>query len=113
MKPASRSAVLRLLGLGVRARSVIVGVDVLRSAAGRGKVALILVASDASKHAKAKLLPLVQARGVGVIEGLSGEELGEVLGRGKVAAVGITDRALAVGIAAAATAAEQGSRRNG
>jgi ribosomal protein L7Ae-like RNA K-turn-binding protein len=113
MDDAARRAVVRLVGLGARARNVVVGVDLLRAAAARGRVALIVLGADGSRHTRAKLLPLAQARGVGVIEGLSCRELGDAVGRGSVAAVGITDRALADGISAAAAAAVRGSRRNG
>src|ERR1043165_599827 len=91
---------LRLLGLGVRGRGVVVGVDRVRDAAKSGKLALAIVASDASKNSLDKLLPLLNGRRVSLIEVPSAAELGAAVGRDQTAAVGVVDPHLAKGIRA-------------
>ncbi|HKS07500.1 MAG TPA: ribosomal L7Ae/L30e/S12e/Gadd45 family protein [Gemmatimonadaceae bacterium] len=96
---------LSLIGLGVRARTVVVGVAQVRAAALRGRLVLAVLAPDASEHSRAKVLPLLTARHIGCIEGPSAAELGQVVGRESTAAVGVTDASLAQGIREAAHAA--------
>ena len=91
---------LGLIGLGVKGRNVVVGVEQVRVAARRGRLALALVAPDASRHSRDKVLPLLAALGVQVIEGPSAAALGSATGRETTAAVGILDRALARGVRA-------------
>jgi ribosomal protein L7Ae-like RNA K-turn-binding protein len=100
--------VLALIGLGVRGRMVVVGVERVRDAAFRGTLALAIVAPDASPNSLQKVLPLLRAKRVEVIEGPGAAALGAAVGRDAAAAVGITDRDLARGIRAAA---RSGSRR--
>ena len=102
MDDVTRGRVLRLLGLGVRARGAVVGVDQVRTAAQRGTLVLAVVAPDASRHSLDKVLPLLQARRVAVVQGPSAEELGRAVGRETTAAIGVTDRNLARGIQEAA-----------
>ena len=90
--------ILRLIGLGVRSRGVVVGVERVREAAKSGKLALAVVAMDASKNSLDKLLPLLNARRVNLIEVPSAAELGAVAGRDATAAVGVVDPQLANGI---------------
>jgi ribosomal protein L7Ae-like RNA K-turn-binding protein len=90
--------ILRLIGLGVRSRGVVVGVDRVREAAKSGKLALAVVAADASKNSLDKLLPLLNARRVNLIEVPSAAELGAAAGRDQTAAVGVLDPQLANGI---------------
>lgn len=92
--------ILRLVGLGVRGRGAIVGVERVREAAKSGKLALALIAVDASKNALDKVLPLLTARRINFIEVPSAAELGAVAGRDQVAAVGVVDPQLANGIVA-------------
>ena len=89
---------LGLIGLGLRARHAVVGVEQVRDAAKRGKLALAVVAPDASRHSLDKVVPLLRAKHVPVIEGPSASALGAALGREATAAVGIVDRELAKGI---------------
>ena len=49
MDAAARRKVLGLVGLGIRGRRAVVGVQLVRDAARRGKLKLALVASDASQ----------------------------------------------------------------
>ena len=90
--------VLRLVGLGVRSRGALVGVEQVREAAKKGKLALALVASDASKHSLSKVVPLLEARRVRIVHTASASELGAAVGREQTAAVGIVDQQLARGI---------------
>lgn len=90
--------ILRLVGLGVRSRGAVVGVDQVREAARKGKLALAVVAADASAHSLAKVVPLLEARRVEVVETPNASELGEAVGREHTAAVGIVNQELARGI---------------
>ena len=90
--------VLRLVGLGVRSRGAVVGVEQVREAAKKGKLALAVVAADASKHSLDKAVPLLQARRVHIVEVASAAELGQAAGRVQTAVIGIIDRQLARGI---------------
>jgi ribosomal protein L7Ae-like RNA K-turn-binding protein len=92
--------VLGLLGLGVRGRRAVVGVENVREAAKRGKLVLAVVAPDASRHSLAKVTPLLEAKRVRIIEGPAATRLGGAVGRDATAAVGVVDRDLARGILA-------------
>jgi ribosomal protein L7Ae-like RNA K-turn-binding protein len=94
-----------LLGLGARGRLVVVGVERVREAAKRGKVQIAVVAPDVSRHSKDKMLPLLQARRITIVEGPSAAALGAAVGRESTAVVGIVDRDLARGIRAALSSA--------
>jgi ribosomal protein L7Ae-like RNA K-turn-binding protein len=96
---------LALVGLGMRSRGVVIGVDQVKSAAKGGSLALAVMASDAARNSREKLLPLLAARQVTVLQGPSAEALGAALGRGATVAVGVVDRALANGMRAAGVAA--------
>ena len=91
---------LRLVGLGVRSRGAVVGVERVREAARKGKLVLAVVAQDASEHSIAKVVPLLEARRVRVLRAPSAIDLGHAVGREQTAAVGIVDRQLAKGIRA-------------
>ena len=92
MTPDVARRLLGLVGLGARGRNAVVGVDQVRAAAKKGELALALVACDAATNSTAKVLPLLAARRVRVIEGLTAEQLGGAVGRAQTAAVGIVDR---------------------
>jgi ribosomal protein L7Ae-like RNA K-turn-binding protein len=92
--PADRvPKLMGLIGLGLRGRLAVVGVDRVREAAFRGKLALAIVAPDASRHSLSKVVPLLDARRIRRVRGPSLAELG-------AAAVGIVDHQLAKGIRA-------------
>jgi ribosomal protein L7Ae-like RNA K-turn-binding protein len=78
----------------------VVGVEQVRVEAKRGTVQLAIVAHDASRHSREKVVPLLRAKGVDVIDVLSADELGAAVGREQTAAVGITDAELARGVRA-------------
>ena len=89
---------LRLLGLGQRAGTVTVGTTGVRAALQRGDLALVVIAGDASDRTKDKVVRLAQAKGIRCLSGPAAVELGRVLGRGEVQAVGVRDAQLAAGI---------------
>jgi ribosomal protein L7Ae-like RNA K-turn-binding protein len=93
-----RARLLRLVGLGVRSRGAIVGVEQVREAVKRNKVAYAVVATNASQNSLSKIVPLLNARRVRFVEVPSAAELGGVAGRQSTAVVGIVDRQLAKGI---------------
>ena len=95
---AAKRKVLGLVGLGLRGRLAVVGVQMVREAAKRGRLKIALVASDAAQNSLDKISPLLAARGVPVIGAFSGSELGNAAGRESVAVIGVTDAGLAKGI---------------
>jgi ribosomal protein L7Ae-like RNA K-turn-binding protein len=95
---ATERRVLGLVGLGIRARNVVVGTEQVRMAARKGRLALAVVAPDASPNSLKKLLPLLQAMRVRVVQGPNAEALGSVAGRNSTTAIGITDPSLARGV---------------
>ncbi len=97
---ANQTRMLRLVGLGIRSRGAVVGVERVRESAKAGRLALAIVASDASQNTLAKLLPLLRARRINFIEVPSAVALGAVAGREQTAAIGVVDRQLAKGIRA-------------
>jgi len=89
---------LGLVGLGVRARNAVVGVEQVRVQARKGKLALAVVAPDASPNSLKKVLPLLQALRIRMVQGPGAAALGAVVGRESTAVVGIIDPSLARGI---------------
>lgn len=81
---------------------MVIGVDSVRAAALGGKLVLAIVAPDAARNSRDKVLPLLAAKKIEVIEGPSADELGAATGRTAIAAVGVVDRELANGIRSAA-----------
>ena len=98
--------VLRLLGLGLRARRVIVGVSGTRAKLQAGKLACVVLASDATQRTRDKVDRPARAKGVPVVQGPVADELGAALGRPPVQAVGVQDPALARGLIAASASEE-------
>lgn len=87
-----------LIGLGIRGRLAVVGVQQVRDAARRGKLKVALVASDISQNSWDKISSLLRARSVPLITTLSGGDLGVVAGRENVSVIGVTDDGLARGL---------------
>jgi len=92
--------VTRLLGLGLRAGRVVIGVAGVRAGLQRGKLACVVVAADAGQRTQDKVTRLAQAKGVPLVTGPDAAQLGQKLGRPPVQAVGVADRALARGLTA-------------
>ena len=104
-----RARLLRLVGLGVRGRGAIIGVEQVREGAKKDKVAFAIVAMDASRHSLDKIVPLLKARRVRFVEIPSAAELGGAVGRESTAVVGIVDRQLAKGIRALVESGSEGA----
>jgi ribosomal protein L7Ae-like RNA K-turn-binding protein len=100
MDAQQQRKMLGLIGLGVRGRGAIVGVERVRDAAKRGKLYLAIAAPDASSNSLDKVVPLLQARGIGVLAGPPAAELGAAAGRDATAVIGIVDKGLAKGLRA-------------
>jgi ribosomal protein L7Ae-like RNA K-turn-binding protein len=113
MDDMTRQRIMRLIGLGVRGRGAVVGVEQVREAAKRNKVAIAIVATDASTNSLDKIVPLLNARRVRFVEVPSAAELGAAVGREQTVVVGIVDRQLAKGIREAAVKVEESARRTG
>lgn len=91
-----------MLGLAMRAGKVVIGTEMVCVSLGkRGKVKLVLVASDASAATKKKIVTKCEFYGVAVTESaLDTSELGRLLGKTYgPAAVAITDEGFAREIA--------------
>lgn len=72
--------------------------DQVRRSVLKGKVKLAVVAPDAAQNSLDKVLPLLEARHVRVMEAPSARELGAAVGRASTAAVGVLDAQLAKGM---------------
>jgi len=92
--------VARLLGLGVRAGRVVIGVAGVRAKLQRDALRCVVLAADASPRTREKVERLARARGVPVVRGPAAGELGAGLGRPPVQAVGVEDAGLARGLVA-------------
>lgn len=98
MQDAAVRRLLGLLGLGVRGRLAVVGVEKVREAAARGTLKLAVVALDASRNSLQKVVPLLRAKGVPMVEVDSSAQLGGTVGREATTVIGIVDEQLAKGI---------------
>ena len=94
----AKRKILGLVGLGIRARLAVVGVQQVRDAAKRGRLKIALVAGDASQNSLDKVNSLLAARGVRTIGDFSAAELGAVAGRESVTVIGVSDAGLTRGI---------------
>jgi ribosomal protein L7Ae-like RNA K-turn-binding protein len=100
------NGVVGYLGLGLKAGTVVVGVDAVRRALQAREVRCVVVASDASQRAREKVVRLAAALNIPRIEGPQAAELGAGLGKPPVMVAGVRDAALADGIVRAAAAAQ-------
>ncbi len=89
-----------MLGLGIRGRLAIVGVDRVREAAHAGTLKVAVVARDASRHSREKVERLLAAKAVPTLWVAAAATLGEVAGRESTAVIGVVDAQLAKGIRA-------------
>jgi ribosomal protein L7Ae-like RNA K-turn-binding protein len=87
-----------LIGLGVRAGSVVVGTNGVRAAMQRGELALVVVAGDLSARTDDKIVRLANGLGVPLASGPASDRLGRAVGRDRVQTIGIKDRRLAAAI---------------
>ena len=91
--------IVRLLGLGLRAGRVVVGVAGVRAKLQRDGLRCVVLAADASARTQDKVERLARARGVPIVRGPGAGPLGAGLGRPPVQAVGVEDAGLARGLA--------------
>ena len=90
---------LRLLGLGLRAGTVVIGVSRVRAALKGRELALVVVAGDHGHRTAEKVVRLARGLNVPVVNcGARAAELGARLGSGPIQAAGVRDRHLAAGI---------------
>ena len=108
MDAVAARKLLGLVGLGVRGRLAVVGVQMVREAALKGKLAFAIVAPDVSRHSLDKIVPLLEAKRIRYTMGPGARELGQAVGREQTAVVGIVDWKLARGVRAIVEAAEGG-----
>ena len=92
---ATPDQTLALLGLATRAGTLIPGTERVREAARGGSLRLAFLAADASDNSRAKLQPLLEARGIPFVTRYDRVELGVATGHGPLSAVGVVDAALA------------------
>ncbi|MFL5499483.1 MAG: L7Ae/L30e/S12e/Gadd45 family ribosomal protein [Gemmatimonadaceae bacterium] len=111
MDAVLKRKLLGLIGLGIRGRGAIIGVQQVREAARRGKLQLAIAAPDASSNSLEKVLPLLRARGITVFIGPPAQELGSAAGRETTAVIGIVDKGLAKGIRALSPEQMPGDRK--
>jgi ribosomal protein L7Ae-like RNA K-turn-binding protein len=97
-RDAAWKKVLGLAGLGVRGRLAVVGVERVREAAAKGTLKLAIVARDASRNSLNKIVPLLEAKRVRIVDGIGAVPLGAAVGRDATAVIGIVDAQLAKGI---------------
>ena len=86
---------LRLLGLAARAGALAAGTERVREAARADRLCLVIVAVDAAGNARSKMLPLLAATGVPVVEAFDRSGLGAAVGKAALSAVGLTDASFA------------------
>lgn len=98
MDAAVRRRLLGLAGLGVRGRNAVIGVEQVRAAAQTGTLRFALMAADVSRHSRDKVVPLLAAKGIEMVDGFTASELGAVVGRDATAVIGIVDAQLAKGM---------------
>ena len=71
----------------------------MREAAAKGTLKLAIVARDASQNSLNKIVPLLEAKRVRIVDGISAAPLGAAVGRDATAVIGIVDAQLAKGFA--------------
>jgi ribosomal protein L7Ae-like RNA K-turn-binding protein len=92
--------IVRLLGLGLRAGRLVIGVAGVRAKLQRDALRCVVLAADASGRTQEKVVRLARRRGVAIVRGPDAMRLGAGLGRPSVQAVGVEDAGLARGLVA-------------
>lgn len=108
--PEDSGRALQLLGLARRGGHTRVGPRAIRQAHADGELGAVVLAEDATRNAEKRLGPVVRDPDVPVLRCADKATLGKAVGRGRVAAVGVTDGGLAREVEAA-LGAPAGSRR--
>ncbi len=104
-----RQRVLSLLGMCRRAGKLASGDTATRQAIARGAARLVVVASDAGSSTKRSFDRLSENAGVPCIVFGSREELGQAVGSGPKAVLGVLDEGLAGAVSRAASGRPGGS----
>ena len=81
---------LQLIGLAARAGAIAWGTERVRDATRKGRVRFAVVAADLTDTGRDKLIPLLEGRGVDFAVRYTRAELGSAVGRGPLAAIGVT-----------------------
>lgn len=84
-----------------RAGRIVIGVRLNRKAAHERRLAAVLMADDLAPARRDALTDAWRGAGIAVYHGWTKDELGELAGRAAVAVLGVTDRNIAAGLAAA------------
>jgi len=94
-----------IIGLAARAGGVVRGTERVREAVRENTVRFALVAADASRNSKNRIVPLLEASGVPYVERFDRESLGSAIGKAPVSALAVTDPGFAAQLRAAVGAA--------
>lgn len=98
MREREAEAALDLLGLALRAGRLVVGTQAVKDAARRDELLAAVIARDATDNARDRVMPLLDAKGVSVVECDSAARLGRAVGRHRVVVAGLTDAGFARGV---------------
>jgi ribosomal protein L7Ae-like RNA K-turn-binding protein len=82
------------LGLAARAGRLRVGIEAVTRAVARREAVAVIIAADASRHARRKLEALLARRALPYRVALDGERLARAIGRRRVVALAVTDASL-------------------
>lgn len=82
---------LRLLGLLRRAGRAVVGTEAVREAARRDELAGAVLASDAGRNARDRVVPMLASLGIPWVELGDRTSLGRAVGRPRATVVGLRD----------------------
>lgn len=95
MNNMSKKRVMSLLGLATRARKVVSGDDTTLQDLKKGKVDLVIVATDASDNTKKLFRDKSSFRNIKMVEYGTKEEIGNAIGKSFRAVIGIEDKGFA------------------
>jgi len=104
-----RSALL-MIGLAMRAGRLVLGTTAVREAAKHGKLSGAVIATDATDNARARVLPLLSACNVQVVKCGSVRQLGQAVGKERLAIIGVTDAGFADRLMAGLPAEDRSDR---
>jgi ribosomal protein L7Ae-like RNA K-turn-binding protein len=83
---------INTIGLALRARKLTVGTELTINELRRGKIYLIILASDASSNTIKKVTDKAKSYQTEVIMELTSDEISKALGKNDIKVIGITDR---------------------
>ena len=87
--------VFKLLGLANRARKLTLGMTATLQSIRRGKLKLLIVATDCSENARSKIQFAAQQSQIIILNFGTKDELGRYLGRNEVGIIGVEDSGFA------------------